>query len=222
MTSWTEGVAGFPLLADAALAVDLGLVLAVDCSTSIDAADYQIQMGGIAAALRHPSLEKAIASGEHGKIVFSLVLWSTARSQVVALPWRILANAIDLEIAARTITAAPRQWIPGGTGLAAAVEFSTALLVAPPFAAGRLVIDVSGDGADNEGGSPAAARDRAVSHGITINGLPILDGDTTIADYYRDQVIGGAGAFLEPTRNIMSFRDTILKKLLREISQTVS
>jgi hypothetical protein len=172
--------------------------------------------------LRHPALAKAIASGEHRQIVLALVLWSNARSQSIALPWRILANEADLEIAARSIAAVERHVPPGGTGLAAAVDYATALLAVLPCAADRRTIDVSGDGEDNEGGSAAAARNRAVALGMTVNGLPIVDGSKQIVDYYRNQVIGGPGAFVEPTETIMSFRDTILKKLLREIGRVVS
>jgi len=213
---------GGSMLADAGTVVDLGLVLAVDCSSSIDAGDFRIQMQGIAAALRHPSLSTAIAAGAHRQIALSLVFWSNAQTQAIALPWRLLGNRADLEIAARQIETTERKVPPGGTGLAAAVDFSAALLQVLPIPAERLTIDVSGDGEDNEGGNASAARDRAVARGITINGLPIIDGSSMIAKYYHDQVIGGPGAFIEQAETIMSFRDTILRKLLREIGRPVS
>ena len=210
------------MLAEAGLAVDLGLVLAVDCSSSVDAGDFQIQMQGIAAALRHPSLTAAIAAGAHRRIVMSLVLWSNAQTQAIAMPWRLLANDADLEIAAREIETTGRKVPPGGTGLAAAIDYSAALLSLLPVPADRLAIDVSGDGEDNEGGNAGAARDRAVARGITVNGLPIIDGSSSIAKYYHDEVIGGPGSFIEQAETIMSFRDTILRKLLREIGRPVS
>ena len=223
MSSFENGAsAGGVLVADAGFAVDLGLVLAVDCSSSIDAGDFQIQMHGIAAALRHPDVAKAIAAGEHQRIALSLVLWSNARVQSIALPWRLLANSVDLAIAAGQVEALPRGVPGGGTGLAAAIAFSEALLGALPIPAKRYTIDVSGDGEDNEGGNAGAARDRAVARGVTINGLPIIDGSSTIARYYSRQVIGGPGAFIEQAETIMSFRETILRKLLREIGRPVS
>lgn len=209
-------------LAEAGSTVDLGLVLAVDCSSSIDLGDFRIQMQGIAGALRNPSLAAAIAAGSHRRIALSVVFWSNAQTQAVALPWRLLATDADLEGAARVIEGADRKVPPGGTGLAAALVFSTAMLKTLPLAAERLAIDVSGDGEDNEGGNVGAARDQAVAAGITINGLPIIDGSSTIARYYHDRVIGGPNAFVEPAETIMSFRDTILRKLLREIGQPVS
>jgi hypothetical protein len=215
--------------ADAALepctadtAVDLSLVLAVDCSSSVDFADFKLQMDGIASALRDPSVQDAIAAGSHRQIALTLVQWSTAQSQIVTLPWQILANQQDIEAAAHEIETSARQSYPGGTGLAAALDYCAAVLLAFPGTADRHVIDVSGDGADNEGGNASAARNRVLALGITINGLPIVYDSTYILGYYHDQVIGGPGAFLEPAANMIAFRDAMLRKLIREIGGPVS
>ena len=206
----------------ATAAVDLGLALAVDCSSSVDAADFRMQMDGIAAALRDPSVYEAIASGSHRQIALALVQWSNWNTQVTVLRWRVLADRVHLEAAASKIENAERHWQPGGTGLAAGVDYSATLLQALPVVAERRVIDVSGDGEDNDGGDTIAARDRALALGITINGLPIINGSRYIVDYYRDQVIGGPGSFLEPADDMRSFRDAMLRKLLREIGRPVS
>src|SRR3954451_11204980 len=132
-----RGHARDSMLADAGAIVDVGLMLAVDCSSSIDAGDFRIQMQGIAAALRNPSLSAVIAAGSHRQIALSLVFWSNAQTQAIALPWRLLANDADLEIAARQIEVTERKVPPGGTGLAAAVDFSAALLRALPIPAER-------------------------------------------------------------------------------------
>jgi hypothetical protein len=204
------------------LTVDLALVLAVDCSTSIDAGDFRLQMDGLAAALRHPALAKAIAGGEHRQVAISLMLWSDRWNQHIVLPWTLLAGDASLEIAAQRIAVIKRRSQPGGTGLAAGIDYAALMLQALPFAADRRSIDVSGDGEDNEGNSAAAARDRAVAGGITINGLPILDGSSRLEAYYRTEVTGGPGAFVEPAADIMDFKDTILRKLLREIGRPVA
>jgi hypothetical protein len=201
------------------LTVDLALVLAVDCSTSIDFGDFRLQMDGLAAALRHPALAKAIAGGEHRQIAISLMLWSDRWNQHIVLPWTLLAGNASLEITAQRVSVLKRKSQPGGTGLAAGIDYAALMLEALPFAAERRSIDVSGDGQDNEGGDAAAARDRAIAQGITINGLPILDGSASLENYYRTQVIGGPGAFVEPAQDIMDFKDTILRKLLREIGR---
>ena len=97
-------------------AVDLALVLAVDCSSSADLADFRLQMDGIAAALRNPALIAAIAAGPLGRIVLTLVQWSSRDSQAIAVKWRALGNPADVEALARETERAERQWLPGGTG----------------------------------------------------------------------------------------------------------
>ena len=201
------------------MAVDLALVLAVDCSSSADAGDFRLQMDGIAAALRNPPLFEAIAAGSCRRIAVALVQWSTRNSQAIAIAWQVVASRQELEAVARETERAERHWHPGGTGLAAAVDFSAALLQNLPLAAGRRVIDVSGDGADNEGGDAARARNDALASGVTINGLPIITGSHELEAYYRERVIGGPGSFVMPAENIWSFRDAMTRKLLREVGQ---
>jgi hypothetical protein len=202
---------------DPSLKVDLALVLAVDCSSSVDPAEFRIQMEGIAAALRHPAVQDAIAAGREHRIALSLVLWSGPQSQSIAMPWQVLQTSADLEATAATIAGAHRDWEAGGTALAMAIDYAAGLLTALPFGATRRVIDVSGDGMDNVTGMTDAARDRAVAQGITINGLPIAKGSQLLPVYYRNRVIGGRDAFVEPAADVQAFEGTILRKLLREI-----
>jgi hypothetical protein len=207
---------------DASLEVDLALVLAVDCSSSVIPSEFQIQMEGIAAALRHPSLYTAIAAGKHRRIALTLVLWSGADSQAVAVPWRVVETNADLDAAAAEIAGTERSWQIGGTAIGIAIDYAAALLSGIPFSATRRVIDVSGDGMDNVTGDAAGARDRAVAQGITINGLPIAKGSQLLPVYYQSEVIGGRDAFIEVAPSIQAFRATILRKLLREIGNPVS
>jgi hypothetical protein len=209
-------------IAQSGAQVDLALVLAVDCSSSVDSTDFQLQMEGIAAALRHPSLSDAIGLGRYGRIALAMVQWSSRNGQFVALDWQILANGPQLAAAAQAVDQTERLWQPGGTGLAAAVDFCAAYLASRPVVADRLVIDVSGDGEDNDGGDVPAARDRALFQGITINGLPIMSGSQRIVGYYQERVIGGPDSFLVPAKDIWAFQDAILRKLLREVSQRIS
>ena len=207
---------------DPSLKVDLALVLAVDCSSSVDPVEFRIQMEGIAAALRHPALHDAIAAGREHRIALMLVLWSGAQSQSVAMPWHVLATSQDLEAAATTIAAAHRDWQAGGTALALAIDYCANLLAVIPFSATRRVIDISGDGIDNVTGTTDAARNRAVAQGITINGLPIAKGSQLLPIYYKTRVIGGRDAFVEPAADIHAFEGTILRKLLREIGHPIA
>lgn len=204
------------------LGVDLALVFAVDVSSSVDAGDYKLQMDGIAAALRKPLTLQYVQSGLQQKIAISLVQWSSVKKQVVTLDWEILADGSSIEAAAQRIETQPRQWSPGGTGMAAAIIFCAGLLKSFPIPARRKLIDVSGDGVDNEHGDVALARAAALANRITINGLPIINGSKIVQAYYRDQVIGGPGAFIEPAENVMAFGSAMERKLLRELQDLSS
>lgn len=200
-----------------ASAVDLALILAVDVSSSIDAGDYRLQMDGIADALRDQDVQQAIAAGQFGAIALSLVHWSSNASQAATLDWSFIGSAAQAEDVAAAVKAITRHWVPGGTGLAAGIEFCTRHFRNLPWQATRRVIDISGDGEDNEGGDVAGARASTLAANITINGLPMISGSTTIEDYYAHRVIGGPNCFYIPATNIMAFREAIRKKLLREI-----
>ena len=204
------------------MAVDLALVLAVDCSSSVDAGDFHLQMFGIADALRQPQILDAIQSGTEQRIAFSLVQWSTRLSQHIIIKWSQLATHDDLFQTAAQIEKSERQWLIGGTGLAAAIDFSAALHQKLPTKALRRVIDISGDGEDNENGNVMLSRDSAIAQGITINGLPIIDGSHYIEAYYRYRVTGGPGSFVMPAANMIAFKEAMAQKLLREIGSQTS
>jgi hypothetical protein len=116
----------------------------------------------------------------------------------------------------------------GRTSISGAIDFSISLLADKGFEAIRQVIDISGDGPNNEGRAVTHARDEAVAKGVTINGLPImLKGPQGIWDienldlYFRDCVIGGPGAFTVPVRERHQFTAAIKTKVIREVSEKV-
>ncbi len=202
--------------------VDLALVLATDVSSSADSGDYILQMRGISAALTNPLLASAIALGRHKRIALSVVHWSTREHQEVAVPWTILSTARDLATMAGIIEHLERRWTPGGTGLAAAISFCAALVLSLKIDAGERMIDVSGDGQDNEEGNVALARDEAVALGVVINGLPITSGSPSLTNYYTRNVMGGADSFVLPARNILDYANAMKEKLLREVGTHTS
>ncbi len=197
--------------------VDVALVLAVDCSSSVDAGDYMLQMQGTASALRHFAVLEAIRAGPLKRVAMAVVQWSSRNSQSVAVPWHTISTVTDVETFAQTVERVERKWQPGGTGLANAMIFCVKLVSNLPVVAARKVIDVSGDGADNENGNLGEARQNAIANKITINGLPILYGQKHILDYYAANVICGPGAFAIPANNLQSFPEIMKKKLLREL-----
>jgi hypothetical protein len=106
----------------------------------------------------------------------------------------------------------------GGTSVGGAIQYGADAIDANRFAAQRKVIDVSGDGANTSGPPAKASRDRAVARGFTINGLPILTDEPYLDRYYRDEVIGGPGAFMIPAKTFEDFARAIRTKLIREIA----
>ena len=123
------------------------------------------------------------------------------------------------DFAGKLATPRPRS-LPDWTSVSGAIDYAAGLLRAMRYGAARRVIDVSGDGSNNDGRAAAAARDDAVAAHITINGLPMLGAEATLDAYYRDNVIGGKGAFLVVARDERSFREAVLRKLLAEVAGT--
>ena len=197
--------------------VDLALVLAVDCSFSVDFREFALQMKGLGAAFRKPEVKRAIALGNLQRIAVSVVQWSDESNQVVAMPWTILETEEDGDLFGETLASMPRKLAEGGTSISSALLYSAALLSRAPRAQ-RLVIDVSSDGRNNVGVPVNAVRDRLVAQGITINALTILNEWPTLDVYFQNQVVGGEGHFVIPANDYAAYADAIYRKLLREIT----
>lgn len=211
------GIAARPAAAQQA-AVDLELVLAVDCSRSIDDSEFALQIQGYAAAFRHPSVLRAIQSGEHRAIAVTYVQWAGPFLQNQAVGWTVINDSESASEFADRVAAAPRAFYGGGTSLSGIIDFGRTLFEKTPPSGRRRVLDISGDGVNNSGRLPQRARDDAVRAGITINGLPILTEVSALDDYFRDNVIGGEGAFVIAAEDFASFAQAILNKLIREIA----
>lgn len=198
--------------------VDLRLVLAVDASGSVNETRFELQKQGYAAAFRNPRVLRAIQSGPNRKIALTMAQWTGPALQVQVTPWTVVGDAASMQAYAAAIEAAPRRLFSGGTSISGAIDFGVRLLADCPFTAPRSVIDVSGDGVNNRGRLATTARDEAVAAGIVINGLPILELDPTLDQYYLSNVIGGSNAFMIAAETFDGFADAILRKLILEIA----
>lgn len=208
----------------AAEPVDVQLVLAVDVSLSMSPGELEIQRQGYSAALTHESVLQAIADGAHGKIAVTYVEWAGTSMQRVVVPWTVIANRSDAERVVEHLGAA----LPNSarrTSISAALEFGSDLFAESGFE-GKSVIDISGDGPNNQGAPVATIRDQLVRQGITINGLPLMTrgGITSMFDigdldrYYTDCVIGGPGAFMIPVNDWEQFPEAVRRKLVMELA----
>lgn len=201
--------------------VAVELVLAVDTSISVSAAEYQLQMTGISNALRSAEITDLIAR-QPGGVAVTLVHWSLGSRNRQAVGWQHLSDAASVFEFATAVERAPRVGAGRGTAIGDAISYSADLIHSNDFIGDRLKIDISGDSRHNSGPSPMFARDRATATGITINGLVIEDGDRELADYFRALVIGGHDAFVLRVRRREDFAAAMRRKLKRELGSVVS
>ncbi|CCV07567.1 conserved exported hypothetical protein [Mesorhizobium metallidurans STM 2683] len=205
--------------------VDIELVLAVDVSLSMSPDELEIQRQGYAAALTHDDVLQAIADGAYGKIAVTYVEWAGTTWQHVIVPWTVIANRADAERVVEQLSARPPN-SARRTSISGALEFSSDLFAESGFQGIKRVIDVSGDGPNNQGAPVNIIRDGLVKQGITINGLPLMtrSGFTSVYDvndldrYYTDCVIGGPGAFMIPVNDWTQFPEAIRRKLVLELA----
>lgn len=195
--------------------VGLELALAVDCSLSVDAREFDLQLSGIARAFADAAVVDAILS--HDGVAVSLLLWSNNTQQKAAIGWTLLHDRDSIAAFAARVANAKRVISSGATGIGPALIYAMREIDENAFAGTRRVIDVSGDGRNNIGIGPAVVRDSAAVRGFTVNGLAILDKEPWLDRYYADNVIGGPGAFLEIATDYEAFAVAVRRKLLREI-----
>lgn len=198
-------------------AVDTAIVLAADVSASMSMEHLKMQREAYAAALEDPAIMGAIRSGPLGRIALSYFEFSGMNDQRSVLPWIIIATPADAARAAAAMRAAPNA-LGGPTAVGAAINHAVKLLLDFPGEMGRAIIDVSGDGPTNDGPSSSVARDRAVELGATINGLPISNPtEPDTVRHYREEVIGGPGAFLVEARGVSDLSGALRQKLILEL-----
>jgi hypothetical protein len=230
LVSIFAGAAMFPAVASAAEQVDLLLVLAADVSRSVDSEKFQLQREGYAAAISDPRVLDAIRSGRNGRVGVAFVEWSGIGSQRVVIDWTTVSDAESAKGFGDRLLEAPRSFADR-TSISGAIEFAMGQFARAPFESARRTIDVSGDGTNNSGPDVTQVRDEAIAQGVTINGLVILS-ETPLAwnpdhtnppggleNYYRNNVIGGSGAFALTAQNFNSFGQAIVKKMIAEVAQ---
>jgi uncharacterized protein YbaA (DUF1428 family) len=205
--------------------VDVELVLAVDVSYSMDMDELAIQREGYAQAITSKEFLQALKTGPNGKITVTYFEWAASTDQKIIIPWRVIdgpesADAVAAEIMKTPIRRASRTSISG------AIYFAMPLFDENPHRGLRRVIDISGDGPNNNGAPVLVARDAALEKGITINGLPIMVKEPSYSTmdidnldfYYEDCVIGGPGSFVVTIKDREKFKEAIRTKLLLEVA----
>ncbi|WP_209015181.1 DUF1194 domain-containing protein [Roseibium limicola] len=201
-------------------ACSLALVVAMDGSSSVDDREHRQQLQGLAHALRDAEVVDAIQAV--GGIWFSSFEWSGRHKQQVQVGWRFLNSAGDADAAADQLSNARRGFTEFPTALGYALGYASVHLRKVPQECLRLVIDVAGDGINNEGFGPRMAYDAFDFTGITVNALAIAGADPDPIAYYQQEVVRGAGAFVEVANGFDDYTRAMKRKLLREILFSLS
>ncbi len=221
-------LAALLLAAPAGAACRQGLILALDVSASVNAAEYRLQAEGTAAALLSPAVRDILLDPAEPPVALAAFLWSGPDAQTLILPWRLIDGPEALAAAAARIAGAPRPPVDGSTAVGAAMLFAEALFAAAPGCP-VLTLDISGDGENNAGPAPQTVRQRPGLAGVTINALavkgdlPLDHGDFAthvgaLSAWFAAHVIHGPGAFVERAWDYTDFEAAMTRKLLRELA----
>src|SRR5271155_5069588 len=205
--------------------VDVELVLAVDVSYSMDMDELAVQREGYAQAIVSKEFLQSLKALPNGKISVTYFEWAASNDQKIIIPWRVIDGPETADAVADEILKAPVRRA-SRTSISGAIYFAMPLFENNPYPGLRRVIDISGDGPNNNGLPVTPARDEAVSKGIVINGLPIMVKEPSYSTmdienldwYYEDCVIGGPGSFVVPIKDREKFKEAIRTKLLLEVA----
>ncbi|SUA99622.1 Protein of uncharacterised function (DUF1194) [Pannonibacter phragmitetus] len=205
--------------------VDVELVLAVDISQSMDRDEQEVQRAGYVSALTSREVLAAIQDGPTGRIAITYFEWGGVGEHFMVAEWSIIQDEATAAAFAARIAEAPLRQVQR-TSIFAALEKSADMIASNEYQGLRKVIDISGDGPNNQGGTVTQMRDKVIAAGVTINGLPLMMKSETSAwqamlhldHYYEDCVIGGPGAFAIPVRSKEAFAEAVRMKLVLEIA----
>lgn len=197
-------------------ACELALIVALDVSASVDAVEYALQRDGLADALEDAEVAQSIEAV--GGLWLSVFEWSGARRQDMRLDWTFLASPAEIAAVAAGLRGMRRSYDEFPTSLGYALGYAMIRLREAPAPCRRRVIDVSGDGVNNDGFPPSSAYRAHDMAGVTVNALAIAGEDPPPAPYYAREVIRGPGAFVEVARGYRDYARAMKRKLLREIN----
>lgn len=211
---------GFPAAAMEQIPVDTELQLLLDVSGSVDNYEYQLQLDGYVDAFNNYELQQTILSGDLGSIAVQMIMWSGEDQQEVMIDWVLIDSTSDAVSFSELVANLARPF-SGFTAIGEAINYSYNQFASNEYLGSKNIIDVSGDGINNQGMAPSEATSLALDNGVdTINGIAITTNDD-VEQQYLNEVIGGDNAFVLVTTDFTAFKTSIDKKLIAEISGTV-
>jgi len=219
-------LSALPAAAQDKTEVDLSLAMAIDISGSIDPDEARLQREGYVQAFRDPLIIRAILSGPNGRIAVAYFEWSDSWMQKLLIDWTLLDSEAAIQTFATRLSQAPIS-IARRTSISGAIRYAIPLFERSPYEAQRKVLDISGDGSNNDGGLVTETRHEALKDRIVINGLPIMNdrpnpfgfpSETDLDRYYLHCVTGGPRSFVEVAHSFEDFPRAVRKKLLQEVA----
>ncbi len=211
--------------------VDLALVLVTDVSRSIDDSEFDLEKNGYASAFVDRDVIAAIKGGAIGSIAVNYVEFASGYEVKTVVDWTVIRDEAGARAFADKLLAAPRTYY-GRTAIGSGIEAAMKNLASSGYEAQRRVIDVCGDGTNNNGRDVGSVRDEAVEAGITLNGLAIINDHPVswtfahvqppggLANYYRENVTGGVGSFVIEIHDFATFGAAMKRKLINEIADS--
>jgi len=197
-----------------AIPVAIELSLLIDVSGSVDNNEFLLQRSGYVQAFQSATIQNLIANTPGG-IAVNFIVWSGAAEQSQQVGWTHITDATSANAFATAVNTATRSGFAGLTAPGSALNFAVPLFN-NNFEGDRQVIDVSGDGEENDGVNTATARNNALTAGVDqINGLAI--GGAALAAWYAANIQGGAGSFTIQANDFNDFAAAIEQKLFREL-----
>lgn len=197
----------------------LALLLALDVSSSVDAEEYILQRDGLAAALGDPLIRSAILDGD-GHVAIAIYEWSGRRQSAMVSNWVALTDDAAIDDVIQTLLSAPRSHTRFPTAMGYALGYGATLLSRGP-SCDRQVIDLSGDGENNDGFPPRLAYKNFPFSNVTVNGLAVLGGSDDVLDYFHREVRFGFGAFVETSEGYQGYKEAMTRKLFRELNDRI-
>ena len=209
--------------------VDVALVLVTDVSRSVHDGEFELMKQGYAQAFTDKDVLAAIRGGAVGAIAVNYIEFAASYEVKTVVDWMVIRDEASAQAVVARLLAAPRSFW-GRTSISAGIDLAMKNLAAAGFETQRQVIDVCGDGTNNNGRDVQAARDEAVEAGVTVNGLAIINDHPVswtfahvqppggLANYYRENVTGGPGSFVLEIHDFSTFGEAMKRKLLNEIA----
>ena len=197
---------------------EVALMLAVDVSGSVDAREYRVQMDGLAAGLIDRAVSDALVSGQ---VKLALMQWTGSGRQRVVISWTDMTTEAEVIRFADQVIAEPRIWRDYSTAIGDALELSLAYFAQVPECR-RHVVDISGDGENNEGVLPRRAWDALANAEVTVNALVIEESVPGLTAYFEREVIPGPGSIAITANTFNDYPKQIIRKLYRELTQAIA